>query len=107
MPIYEYRCPECRNLQESFKSISKYNDPEVCEKCGSLSSRIVSLPGLSVIPLTGKDKVLKTLNKEDGRRLPTNPSDMPRLESALSKGLNHDGQPGKYRSGVSASSRGS
>lgn len=55
--------------------------------CGGVMERLMSLPAPAIFPMTGRDNVLKTLNKEDGYDLPTQRSDRPRMEQALAKGL--------------------
>jgi len=47
----------------------------------------MSLPAPATSKETGRDHVLATLNRENGRRLPANAKDMPRMEAAMAKGL--------------------
>lgn len=35
MPIYEYRCRECGEQFESFRSIKASDDEVVCPRCGA------------------------------------------------------------------------
>lgn len=35
MPIYEYQCIECKNIQEEIHSFSGPKELIVCKKCGS------------------------------------------------------------------------
>lgn len=44
MPIYEYRCQDCRTIFEEMRSMSRADDPITCSKCGGKESkRIISL----------------------------------------------------------------
>lgn len=87
MPIYEYRCPSCGNEQEVLLPISEAIVIQICSECGKPTERRMSLFSNISSLITGRGKVLRTLNKEDGYGLPTRPSDRPRLEAVLAKGL--------------------
>ncbi len=50
--------------------------------------RKISLPMPPMFPLTPSDKVLKTLNKEDGFSLPGGDEHRQRYEHQMAKGLN-------------------
>lgn len=39
MPLYEYKCTECGNEFELFKSFKESDDDEVCPKCGKIAKR--------------------------------------------------------------------
>ena len=39
MPHYEHECQDCGHINELFRTVSKRNDPAVCEKCGSSNTR--------------------------------------------------------------------
>ncbi|NIP25893.1 MAG: zinc ribbon domain-containing protein [candidate division Zixibacteria bacterium] len=44
MPIYEYRCQDCRSIFEEMRSISQADAPITCSQCGGTQSkRIISL----------------------------------------------------------------
>ena len=100
MPIYDFECPECNKRDERFLSMDNRDISQDCT-CGHRMVRVMSLPSLPIVTITGRDKVLKTLNKEGGYSLPGNGKHDARYEQALAKGLERQGQPGKYRSGVS------
>jgi putative FmdB family regulatory protein len=42
MPIYDYKCEKCENIQEEFRPISEYKCNSLCEKCGALAKRIIT-----------------------------------------------------------------
>ena len=42
MPVYEYTCPDCRNLFEEWRKISEATENAPCPKCGGLAQRIIS-----------------------------------------------------------------
>jgi putative FmdB family regulatory protein len=42
MPIYEYRCPDCRHEFEELVSIVAAEEPRVCPMCASLAERRLS-----------------------------------------------------------------
>jgi putative FmdB family regulatory protein len=48
MPIYCYECPNCQNKFEIFKAISKYDEKEKCNKCGTITNKMIS-KGVGVI----------------------------------------------------------
>jgi putative FmdB family regulatory protein len=44
MPIYEYRCANCRAVFEKLRPMSQADAPTVCSQCGSSdTSRAISL----------------------------------------------------------------
>lgn len=47
MPLYDYRCSKCSNVDEHFKKYTNATDNEVCSKCGGSSSRQLSAPAIS------------------------------------------------------------
>lgn len=95
MPIYEYKC-ECGATKEAILDYEERNEPQVCA-CGSLMQRKVSLPAKAIIPFTGKDKVLKVLNKEEGFGFPgKGDKHRKRYEKSFSAGLD----PPKKTAGV-------
>lgn len=87
MPLYEYRCPECGNEEEAIVSFSEATNRRLCSNCGKPTMRRLSLPQSAIIPLTGRDHTLQTLNGENGRGFPCVPRDRPRMEAAMAKGL--------------------
>ena len=44
MPTYTYACTECRAAFERFMSITRCDDPQYCDGCGSLGKKTLSLP---------------------------------------------------------------
>jgi len=42
MPVYEYTCPNCRNVFEEWLKISESTENAPCPKCGSQARRIIS-----------------------------------------------------------------
>jgi len=84
--IYEFRC-ECGCEKDVILSVSEYNQTQICE-CGRAMQRKISLPMPPIISLTSGDKVLKTLNKEDGFALPGGEKHRKRYEYHMAKGLN-------------------
>lgn len=63
MPIYQYRCPECKNEVEKILPMQDRDVETVCD-CGGSMRRLMSVPSLVVMAMTGKDKILDTLNGE-------------------------------------------
>lgn len=43
MPIYEYGCPNCKNIFEQMRPFSASSEPAPCPKCGTMSERVVSV----------------------------------------------------------------
>ena len=42
MPIYEYACPECRNVFEKWLKLSETTENAPCPKCGGPARHIIS-----------------------------------------------------------------
>ncbi len=85
MPIYEYKCDVCEAEREILLPFSESGTPLKCD-CGREMRRKFSLARI-IIPLTGRDKVLKTLNKEGGRDFPGGDRHRQRYEQAMAQGL--------------------
>lgn len=50
MPFYDYACEPCGETFERMLSISRYDEPQKCEKCGEVARKVVTgcnfnLPG--------------------------------------------------------------
>jgi len=60
---------------------------QMVHSCGAIMERLISLPALAIVPLSGRDRVLKTLNTEDGFNFPGGDKHRPRYERAMAKGL--------------------
>ena len=102
MPVYEYRCDSCGVESDVILPFSEAGKEMKCGWCGQVMRRKLSLAHFT-IPETGRDKVLATLNDEKGsRKLPGGKKHSARYTASLAKGLDQKGQPGRYRSGVSA-----
>jgi putative FmdB family regulatory protein len=86
MPIYKFYCVGCREEEERILLMSERDSPQECT-CGAKLQRIMTLPAPARIVVTGREKALKTLNKEDGYDLPARPHDRPRMEKAMARGL--------------------
>lgn len=98
MPIYEYRCPECGNEQEVVLSFGEFNLLQMCSNCGKPAERRMSIPHRAICPMTGRGKVMATLNKEGGRDFPGGDMHRPRYEQAMAKGLEQrTSQYGQFR----------
>jgi putative FmdB family regulatory protein len=42
MPIYEYACPDCRNVFEKWLKLSETTENAPCPKCGGQAQHIIS-----------------------------------------------------------------
>jgi len=62
-------------------------DNAIIHSCGAVMERLMSLPAPATIPLNGRDKVLKTLNKEDGWSFPGGDKHRSRYENAMAHDL--------------------
>lgn len=49
MPVYEYKCVECKNEFEELLSLSDYSPIRVCPECNAPSTRKLSAPQLQSI----------------------------------------------------------
>lgn len=89
MPIYEYKCDECTAEREVMLPFSEASKELVCE-CGRVMRRKFSLANFT-ISVTGRDKVLATLNKDEGGyEFPGGDKHRPRYEQAMAKGLTYE-----------------
>ena len=83
MPIYEFGCPGCRERVELILPIKERNSTQLCPKCQAFMCRLIELPSPSIVPETGKDRVLASLNaKDDGI------GNKPHIKDAMWRGLN-------------------
>jgi putative FmdB family regulatory protein len=46
MPLYEYRCSECRALTTALRPMAAATEPVACHACGAPAARIVSRPSV-------------------------------------------------------------
>lgn len=88
MPIYEYQCPECGCEQEAILPLSEATVMQFCSNCGKPTERRVSLPHSLKSPIGGRERVLRTLNREEGGYdFPGGDMHRARYEQAMAKGL--------------------
>ena len=87
MPIYEFVCDYCGKELEEYLFYDECGKRMECS-CGKDMRRRFSICSVS-IPLTGKDKVLKTLSKEDGFDFHGGDKHRKRYEQTMAKGLNY------------------
>jgi len=86
MPIYEFVCDKCEVKKEVIRPMSEARQEEICS-CGLRMRRKFSLIDF-IIPETGRDKILGTLNQEEGaRQFPGGNKHRARYEQAMAKGL--------------------
>lgn len=85
MPIYEYKCDKCETEREITLPFSESNKKLDCE-CGQVMRRKFSLAHFTVVA-TGKDKVLRVLNKEGGYDFPGGEKHRKRYEQTFATGL--------------------
>ena len=104
MPIYEFYCDRCETAKDVERPMSEAGLVEICD-CGEVMRRRFS-PFRFTIHIGGRQKVLDTLNREDGAMAyPGGEQHGARYDQAYAKGLDRNGQTGKYRSGVPVTSR--
>ena len=48
MPLYEYECGEC-GVFTAFKKLSEYRETALCDECGCVGMRIISMPQLAIL----------------------------------------------------------
>jgi len=87
MPIYEYRCDKCQVNEDALLTMEGRDSPRV-HSCGDSMRRLMSLVTFTT-PITSRGKILNTLNRDDGYKLPAKEKDRPRIEQALARGLNY------------------
>lgn len=86
MPIYEYRCDGCLKERELSRPMDDRDMPVNCG-CGKRMRRLMPLTNFTA-PETGRDKILGTLNQEEGARdFPGGDKHRTRYERAMSKSL--------------------
>ena len=85
MPIYEFKC-ECGAERELYLPYSKSDEKLKCE-CGQVMRRKFSLAHFTM-KITGRDRVLGTLNREEGAQTyPGGETHGTRYDQAMAKGL--------------------
>jgi len=88
MPIYEFKC-DCGAERELILPFSRSGEKPECE-CGKVMRRKFSSVSF-VIPQTGMDRVLGTLNQEEGAQdFPGGDRYRSRYEQAMAKGLDYE-----------------
>ena len=92
MPIYEYRCSDCRAVTSVMAPISRANAPCPCEHCGSEQTRrIVSRPSVHLSNLSKLERLDPKYDKMVDRAMDnTRDADPDRLinrRGDISKGL--------------------
>ncbi|KAF0844713.1 putative FmdB family regulatory protein [Methylovorus glucosotrophus] len=48
MPVYEYHCESC-GVFSALRKMSESSQPAVCESCGGMGERILSVPNLAIL----------------------------------------------------------
>jgi putative FmdB family regulatory protein len=81
MPIYNFRCTGCSEQVEKIIPISERDTPFI-HSCGATMERLMSVPLPAIFITTGRDKVINTLNNENGKGVRSERSTM-----ALARGL--------------------
>lgn len=46
MPLYEYKCNQCKSNFEKFLPLKKYDSPQNCPDCGGKSRKQLSIGGI-------------------------------------------------------------
>lgn len=102
--LYDYKC-DCGAVKQIESPMLAERGKQVCE-CGREMWQVFTANINPHFLPTGRDKVLATLNREeDGYKYPGGEMYGERYDQAMAKGLERDGQPGQYGSGVPATSR--
>ena len=87
MPIYEFKCDECGAVRELMLPMSEAGQMPTCE-CGKEMRRKFSVIPFTMLE-TGKDKIMGTLNQEEGaRNFPGGDKHRSRYSKAMAKGIN-------------------
>ena len=86
MPVYEYKCDGCGAVKELVRPMSQVGEMPTCQ-CQRVMRRQFS-PVKFTMPETGRDRVLGTLNQEQGAQdFPGGDKHRARYEEAMAKGL--------------------
>ena len=86
MPIYEFECDKCETKREIMLPMSKAGQKQTCT-CGQVLRRKFSSTPFYFVE-TGRDRVLATLNQEEGgSTFPGGDKHRARYEQAMAKGL--------------------
>jgi len=88
MPVYEFKCDVCGKEREVILPLIEAGKEQECE-CGQAMRRKFS-PAHFTIKVYGKDKVLSTLNKENGYNFPGGDKHRKRYSEAMAKGLTYE-----------------
>lgn len=85
--IYQFRCPECKKEKDISLPIAERNDPQTCT-CGAQLDRRLSIPAPAIVKIGGRQKVLSTLNREEGSgKYPGGEMHGKRYDQAMARGL--------------------
>jgi len=86
VPIYEFVCDKCKTKREIILPMSRSGETQTCP-CGQTLRRKFSLVDF-LMSKTGRDKILGTLNQEEGAAdFPGGDMHRKRYEQAYAKGL--------------------
>ena len=86
MPIYEFACDKCKAKREIMLPMSEAGQIPTCE-CGNKMRRRFS-PVFFTMAQTGRERILGTLNKEEGAQTyPGGDKHRTRYDQAMAKGL--------------------
>lgn len=87
MPVYEFVCDKCGISKEVHRPMSQAGQSLACD-CGQTMRRIFSHQIGIFMPMTGRDEVLATLNREKGGyTYPGGEMHSARYDQAMAKGL--------------------
>jgi len=89
MPTYEFVCGKCNLEDEKFyHSMLGEHEPPQCPVCHLDMIRAYRTPTNIIMPQTGREKILGTLNQEEGAQtFPGGDKYRDRYEKAMAKGL--------------------
>lgn len=87
MPIYEYRCPSCKQEREVILPVRDMDTIQECS-CGEVMTRLISLPHPAIFVVTNKAKLVNTLNDDEkAYRLPGNQKHGKRYKEVIGRSL--------------------
>lgn len=87
MPIYEYRCPDCKREKEVIQSFKDSDTSQRCE-CGGVMRKLISLPRPAVIIVTNRGRLVNTLNNDEkGYKMTGKPRDRERYKKVIGNSL--------------------
>lgn len=65
MPMYAYRCDTCGRTAEILRNIMQRDQPQLCDKCGSTTTRLLTFASLMSGSISRESSPRNSINASD------------------------------------------